>query len=77
MSNSAIIRTVAHQAPLSMGFPREEYHGGLPHAPPGETLSDPGNEHMSLRSLALKVGFFTTSVNWEAPFYSWSFHLKE
>ena len=36
------------------------------HAPPGETLPDPGNEPMSLRSPALEVGFFTTSVTWEA-----------
>ena len=30
MSNSAIPWTVAHQAPLSMGFPRQEYWSGLP-----------------------------------------------
>ena len=30
MSNSATPWTVAHQAPLSMGFPRKEYWGGLP-----------------------------------------------
>ena len=27
--------TVAHQAPLSMGFPRQEYWSGLPFPPPG------------------------------------------
>ena len=36
-------RTVAHQAPLSMGFPREEYWSGLPFLPPGN-LPDPGIE---------------------------------
>ena len=29
--------TVALQAPLSMGFSRQEYWGGLPFPPPGDT----------------------------------------
>ena len=33
--------TVAHQAPLSMGFFRQEYWGGLPRPPPGD-LPNPG-----------------------------------
>ena len=33
--------TVAHQAPLSMGFPRQEYWSGLSFPPPGD-LPDPG-----------------------------------
>ena len=37
--------TVAHQAPLSMGFPRQEYYSGLPLPSPGD-LSDPGIEPM-------------------------------
>ena len=28
--------TVAHQAPLSVGFPRQEYWSGLPCSPPGD-----------------------------------------
>ena len=32
--------TVAHQAPLSMGFPRQEYWSGLPFSSPGD-LPDP------------------------------------
>ena len=35
--------TVAHQAPLSMGFPRQEYWSGLPLPFPGD-LPDPGVE---------------------------------
>ena len=35
--------TVAHQAPLSMGFPRQEYWSGLPFPSPGD-LPDPGIE---------------------------------
>ena len=33
--------TVARQAPLSMGFPRQEFWSGLPFPPPGD-LPDPG-----------------------------------
>ena len=38
-SNSASPRTVAHQAPLSMGFPRQEYWSGLPFPSPGDGSS--------------------------------------
>ena len=37
----------AHQAPLSMGFSRQEYWSELPRPPPGD-LPDPGIEPMSL-----------------------------
>ena len=37
----AIPWTVALQAPLAMGFPRQEYWSGLPFLPPGD-LPDPG-----------------------------------
>ena len=32
----AMLWTVAHQAPLSMGFSRQEYWNGLPFPPPGD-----------------------------------------
>ena len=38
--------TVAHQAPLSMGFHRQEYWSALPCPPPGN-LPDPGIEPRS------------------------------
>ena len=38
--------TVAHQAPLSMGFSRREYWGGLPFPSPGD-LPKPRIEHSS------------------------------
>ena len=38
--------TVAHQTPLSMGFPRQEYWSGLIFSPPGD-LSDPGIQPMT------------------------------
>ena len=56
---------IAHQAPLSMGFSRQEYWSGLPHPPPGD-LPDPEIELASLMSLELVGGFFTTSTTWEA-----------
>ena len=46
--------TVAHQAPLSMGFSRQEYWSGLPCPPPGD-LPDPGTEPMSPVVPALQV----------------------
>ena len=57
--------TVALQAPLSVGFSRQEHWSGLPCPPPGD-LPDPGAEAMYLMSLALAGGFFTTSGTWEA-----------
>ena len=56
--------TVAHHAPLSMGFSRQEYWSGLPCPLPGD-LSDPGIEPTSLTFPALAGGFFTTSITWE------------
>ena len=47
--------TVAHQAPLSMGFSRQEHWSGLPFPPPGDP-PDPGIEPVSP---ALAGGFFT------------------
>ena len=58
--------TVAHQAPLSMEFSRQEYWSGLPFPPPGD-LPDQEIKPVSLTSPALAEGFFTTSATWEAP----------
>ena len=57
--------TVALQAPLPMGFSRQEYWSGLPCSPLGDR-PDPGIEPKSLMSPALADGFFTTSITWEA-----------
>ena len=48
--------TVAHQAPLSMGFSRQEYWSGLPFPSPRDLL-DPG---MEPTSPALAHRFSTT-----------------
>ena len=62
----ATLWTVAHQASLSLGFPRQEYWSGLPFPTPGD-LPDPGIKPTSLESAALAPGgFFTTSASWEA-----------
>ena len=42
-STLATPRTVGCQAPLSMGFSRQEYWNGLPFPSPGD-LPDPGSE---------------------------------
>ena len=57
MSRSSVnLWAVAHQAPLSMEFPSQEYWSGLPFPFPGD-LSDPG---IAPVSPALAGGFFTT-----------------
>ena len=60
----ATLWTVACQAPLSIGFSRQQYWSGLPCPPPGD-LPNPGIEPTSLVSPTLAGGFFTTSATWE------------
>ena len=59
VSDSVTSWTVAHQAPLSMGFFRQEYWSGLPFPPPDD-LPDPGIKPTSPASLSLTGTFFTT-----------------
>ena len=56
--------TTAHQAPLSMGFSRQEYQSGLPFPSPGD-LPDLGIKSESFASPELAGKFFTTSAPWE------------
>ena len=51
--------TVAHQAPLSVEFSRQEYWSGLPFPPPGDP-PDPGIKTASPASPALTGRFLTT-----------------
>ena len=60
----ATLWTVARQAPLSMGFSRQEYWSGLPCPPPGD-LPDPGIETRSPAAPALQVTSLPLS-HWEA-----------
>ena len=48
--------TVARQALLSVGFPRQEYWSGLSFPPPGD-LPDPGIEPVSPMSPTLQADF--------------------
>ena len=52
-------RAGARQAPLSTGFPGQEYWSGLPFPLPGD-LPDPGIKPASLASPALAGRFLTT-----------------
>ena len=51
--------TVSHQAPLCMGFFRQEYWSGLPFPPPGD-LPNPGIEPESPVSPALQANLLPT-----------------
>ena len=67
MSDSATLWTIAHQAPLSKGFCRQEYWSGLP-CPSSRDLPDPGIEPASPRCPAWAGGFFTTRDTWVGRF---------
>ena len=54
---------VACQAPLSIGFSRQESWSGLPFPPPGDLLN-PGIEPMSPASPAWADCFFTATLCW-------------
>ena len=53
--------TIAHQAPLSVGFSRQEYWNGLPY-PPSRGPSILGIKPASLTSYALADGFLPSAV---------------
>ena len=72
VSDCATLWAVARQAPLSVGFSRQEHWSGLPWLPPGD-LSDPGIKPVSFMSAALAGRFFPTSAAWEAPYIHLSF----
>ena len=61
----ATLWTTARQAPLSLGFSRQEHWSGLPCPPPGD-LPHPGIEPSPVTSPALAGGFHTTNATWEA-----------
>ena len=56
LSHVWIFVTVAHQAPLPMGFPRQEFRSGLPFPTPG----DLPNQGLEPASPTLAGRFFTT-----------------
>ena len=62
---SATLRAIAHQAPLSMGFSRQEHWSGQPWPPPGD-LPNSGIEPAYLMSLALTGMSLCQRTTWEA-----------
>ena len=61
--------TVASQAPLFMGFSRQEYWNGLLYPPPGD-LPDPGIKPTSPSSPALQEDSLTLNHQGSPPCYS-------
>ena len=61
----ATLWTVAHQAPLSTGFSRQEYFRGLPFLPPGD-LPNRGTEPTSSMSPAFQANSLPLS-HWGCP----------
>ena len=59
----ATLWSVAHQAPLFMGFSRQEYGSGLPCTPPGD-LPDPGMNLVSSISCIGSQGLYHCAT-WE------------
>ena len=59
----ATLWTVSLQAPLSMGFLRQEHWHGLLFPPPAD-IPNPG---IKLMSPGVSGRFFTPSATWEAP----------
>ena len=64
VSDSVTPWTIAHQAPLSMRFLRQENWSGLPFPSPGD-LRDPQIKSASLGSPVLASRFFTTDPSWK------------
>ena len=77
VSNSVSPWTVAHQAPLSMEFSRQEYWRGLPFPTPGD-LPDPAIKTASSAFPALASRFFYHCTTWEAQKYlTWAVNHKD
>ena len=58
VSDSGTLWTIVHESPLSMGFSREEYWGGLP-CLPSENLPNLGIKHTSACVSCIAGRFFT------------------
>ena len=67
MSDSVTVWTIAHQAPLSMGFSRQEYWSELPFPPP-ENLSNPGIKPVLLHWLVHSLPIEPSAVGIVKPY---------
>ena len=70
----ATLWTVARQAPLSMGFPRQEYWSELSFPPLGD-VPNPGSETSSPTSPALAGRFFTGATPGKP--WDWCVHTNK
>ena len=75
--------TVAYQAALSMGFPKQEYWSGLPCPPPGDLPNpgiEPGSPALQAGSLATEPPGKPEASPWRSPkprrHWSW-FHRQQ
>ena len=66
VQHCATLWTVTCQAPLFVGFSRQEYWSGLP-GPPPEDPPNPGIDLVFHYVSCIAGGFFTTRATWEAP----------
>ena len=73
MSDSLTPWTVAHQAPLSMGFSRQQYGSGLPLPSPG----DLPNTGIKTRSAALQADSLLTELWGKPSFHVWKPNERE
>ena len=71
VNSFATIWTIAHLAPLSMGFPRQEYWSGLPFTSPG----DLPNPRIKPASPSSASGFFSIEQPGKPSFGGWE-HFK-
>ena len=66
--------TVAQQAPLSMGFSRQEYWSGLPCPPPGDLPDsgiEPGSPALQADSLMSEPPGKPSDVSWLPYWWPW------
>ena len=71
----ATLRPVAHQAPLSTGFPRQEYWNRLPSSPL-EDLPDPGIEPKSLYPALQMIFYLLIHIYWGTHVNPWLIHVN-
>ena len=69
------LRTVAHQAPFSLGFSRQEYCSGLPCPSPGK-FSQTRDRTCISRASCIAGGFFTHWATWELSITFFVWHVR-
>ena len=67
VSDFATPWTIAHQAPLSMGFSRQEYCSGLPFPPPGNLPDRPRDRTLVFCVSCIGRQILYHCTRWEVP----------